>query len=94
MQHGPTIAAHTTSGALQIRRAAWVSQKCNAPGFTGRTIINPRYIPDETRRAEYQAKLRAWYLTLPDKARHFLGLEWAQMCDPTPPHKRRPHNPP
>jgi hypothetical protein len=93
MKHGPKIAAHTTSGALQIRRAAWVSQKGNAPGFYGRTIIAPKYIQNEVARAEYQAKLRTWYRTLSDKARHFLGLEWEQMCDP-PSYKPRRHNPP
>ena len=82
MKHGPKIAQHTTSGELQIRRAIWVSKHCDAPGFTGRTIINPQYIQDAQRRAEYQAKLRAWYRSLDDKAKHFLGLEWKSMCDP------------
>ena len=59
---------------LLLRRAWWANDK-GYPRWKGH-CIDPAYVPKES----YQAAVSAWYQSLDDKAKTFLGREYERMA--------------
>lgn len=64
------------SSILLMRRAWWANSK-GYPRWHGWTI-DPHYVKDP----DYQAQVTAWYATLDDKAKSFLGRDYARFATP------------
>ena len=77
--HAITVNPNRCSIVLLMRRAWWANSK-GYPRFKGWTL-DPAYCPDP----HYQALVTAWYETLDDKAKAFLGRTYKGFANPPKP---------